>query len=539
MKKNKENGGNVSKIKKSLAMCIAVFCALSSMTLTLAAPASDKDVEVTATSDPTNDVQTITWDAGAQVDHIILPNGNISKDAQGAYSVMLNGSYKFVGVLADGTEVTKVINVDSIDRRSPTLILSSVMQADKVEFQVEAIDTDSGIDKLIMPDGTEVQAADMPASYTYDKTDPVTFRAVDQAGNMISRTVIRGEETLIGSTKPTAYMVEGIPAEWTNAVANIKVSALHEDGVYVTMATNVSNPSSKVKPGVQTSSKEFKNNGTVTIHLYDGEGNSSDVPISLDGFDFNVISKLDTDFPTASFTTSGKSVIMTASDDASGIRHIILPDGSHQEVNGNKTATASYELAYTGTYQFVVEDEAGNVANFNFEVTGLPNPPTPIAPPAVSDGSAEQEVEVLGTVNPVESNPDTMLKLVIPTSLDFLIDGDRNFIAGSYPFENTGDLDASIVIKETTPMTGTVTQLVAPDSYTDTQWAELSQSDSKSKMALSLGDVSLHNAGAKLLDLNSGAKEVLKLTGKYGKDWGNADDLTLKYNLTLEITAKN
>lgn len=481
---------------------------------------SELALKLSADSKFTKDYVSIHAKADGDVAYLVLPNGNQVPSSEFMYNVIDNGSYTFVAVSNSGKRVTESIVINNIDKTPPTLILSSQASADYTEYRVSGLDKESGIDRVILPDGSE--ESDLPTDYVQFGNGTLTFALTDLAGNVATQTVERMTAESLGGHGETVIGYEGIPTDWTNQDVMLKGFAVNRT-VGASVGLNHA-PSCNLSTELVEDNLVVSENSVVEMEVIDGEGNELTVPLS--------ISKIDKIKPTASlsYNADSGSIDIEAEDALSGIKQILLPDG--KLVADSKVA--SYFPKFKGTYAFQVEDNAGNISSFEMLVADLAEPPEEIAPPAAeTDGEKYSEVDIKGTILPEKSSSSDLIKVVIPTRLTYIIDENRDFISGDYTFTNNGENGVTFKISEVRPIEGTKLQLVAPDTYSD--WSKLTQEQTLSSMALLLGTSSLHENDVDLAHLNAGDTIRLPLTAKYGVNWGNTENLIVKYSMTLEV----
>ena len=132
-----------------------------------------------------------------------------------------------------------------------------------------------------------------------------------------------------------------------------------------------------------------------------------------------------------------------------------------------------------------------------------------------------------------------MIDVTVPLTIEFIIESDRTF---------TGPDDINIVSNCPSPLdvllygvnkSEEAPTLVAPTTYDDNGWNNLSRADTRAKMALMLSDVSLTDTSATLGKINSAfiseQSLSLDLTAKYGKAWDNSEDHVFTYNVVFEF----
>lgn len=110
--------------------------------------------------------------------------------------------------------------------------------------------------------------------------------------------------------------------------------------------------------------KNVLKNGDYTITVEDSDGGRITKTIT--------INNIDTVAPTGTHIVSGlnltgkATITLTGSDTLSGVKRIKLPNNTY--VTG---ATANYEISTSGTYNFVIEDNGGNITNYPVIVNEL------------------------------------------------------------------------------------------------------------------------------------------------------------------------
>lgn len=184
-------------------------------------------------------------------------------------------------------------------------------------------------------------------------------RATDKAGNVKQFT---SSVFKVDRTAPTAPTINA-PTEWKNS----NVSVTIKDGT--DSDSGVSKSQYRIGTGSwQDYSSAFtvSTNGETTVQArtYDKAGNVSSVT--------NKVIKVDKEKPTLNLslntTEITDKVIITAkgTDSDSGVKRIQNPDGTW--VNESST---TYTVTSNGTYEFVVEDNAGNRSKESIEVSNI------------------------------------------------------------------------------------------------------------------------------------------------------------------------
>lgn len=467
----------------------------------------------------------ISVETTGNVDRVILPNGNIVSAGSLSYMVSTNGVYQFTAY-SDAKYVTKSIEVNCIDKTPPSLVVSSIFSDGATAYSINAVDSDSGVDYVLLPDGSH--ATDLPATYTRSDSGDTTFTSVDKAGNIASKVYTRQNITLSGASTTTFVAYEGIPTEWTNQDAKVTLASYNPiDGSAMTIDSDVIDGSTdtqtiKIAGSITTGepkttvvevTTKASANGLINVQVMDGLGNSETVPITIE--------YIDKGMPVATHTASGGSIVVSATDSLSGIKSITNPDGE---------LSSEYAYQYNGTYRFVIEDVAGNILYYDVSASDAIDPLTPITPPKSPDsGAVAQYTETIleGTVYPVST-----LDVTIPSTINFIIDKDRKFIGSDYTIVNKSALPLTISIKGISPKDSTFTEVVPPAKFPD--WAKLTKAQTRGNLALMLGGKPLGSPNQEIGVIPANDSKVFNLSGLYGKDWGDSP-LQLKYNAVFSL----
>lgn len=161
---------------------------------------------------------------------IVLPNdAKVYKDNFN-FTVRENGTYIFSVTGKDGVSVdSEIVDIDNIDTNKP-LILFNIDSSDIRRLTVDVIENESGLDYLRTPNRTELTENDLP--YTMDEAEQGTYVATDNAGNISTKEYQNQSVYIGGSSTHTFIGIDGIPTEWTNKDASIKIGAQNiVDGV--------------------------------------------------------------------------------------------------------------------------------------------------------------------------------------------------------------------------------------------------------------------------------------------------------------------
>ena len=204
------------------------------------------------------------------------------------------------------------------------------------------------------PDNS-VDTTSSSISYTLGN-GPKTYlhiKAIDNAGN-VGETI---HILLHDNIAPTLDLTPDITA-WTNTNVVITATGLDVDGEVVTIKKPDATTAS-----ADTTTYEVSSNGTYEFVATDNSGATVTENITITNIDkvdpqgtYNIVQ------PTVSVRAA--VIEFSATDDASGVKEIILPDGTTVE-----SSQANYYVVEPGTYTFIVFDVAGNEKEVDVEVT--------------------------------------------------------------------------------------------------------------------------------------------------------------------------
>ena len=220
--------------------------------------------------------------------------------------------------------------------------------------------------------------------------------SVDNAGNISAVST-----TVLDNTAPTITPTYNVPTGWTKEDISVKVNVT-DNGTGV---KNITLPDGTVVAGSSAIFNVTKE-GTYTIKALDNAGNLATLPLTFGGNGNSGI-KIDKVAPTLTLSqdnkewTSGDVIISaTATEGTSGMKNIILPDGSIKT-----NFPAQYTATANGTYTFSATDVAGNVTTQSIVITNIDKvaPKTPMLSGVTVDTqnkwyTADQHINV-GTSN--------------------------------------------------------------------------------------------------------------------------------------------
>ena len=149
-------------------------------------------LEVTYDNNPTNKNITFsvfTSDNESGISAIILPDGSINYSSSTQFEVSENGDYTFTVTDKAGNITTKTVTILNIDKTVPQLEINYDNNPinENIIISVSASDEDSGVNEITLPDGSIV--SELPATYEVSANGDYTFTAIDNAGNITTKTV--------------------------------------------------------------------------------------------------------------------------------------------------------------------------------------------------------------------------------------------------------------------------------------------------------------------------------------------------------------
>ena len=118
------------------------------------------------------------------VNKIVLPNGNEVYDNEAIFSVSENGEYKFLVYDNEGNVSEKIIPISNIDSNSPEVDIEGTIVDKKYVIKIKVNDFESGVEYVILPDGTKVDFdGKNEVETTLDNPGAYSIIAVDKVGN--------------------------------------------------------------------------------------------------------------------------------------------------------------------------------------------------------------------------------------------------------------------------------------------------------------------------------------------------------------------
>ena len=299
-------------------------------------------------------------DSQSGVRRIQLPDGTWTNNATAMYTAESSGTYSFVMEDKVGNSRTISTTVTNIDKMPPNGDISgspTIWTNNDVTLRFNGTDSGgSGVKRVQRPNGTWVNGS--TASHTVSENGTYTFRVEDNAGNFrdVSVVVNRIDKTLPNGT------ITGNPTAWTNKNVTLVFSATDSGGSGV---KRIRLPNGTWVNG-STASQSITENGTYTFRVEDNAGNIRDVSTTVNRIDKSIPSGLVTQSPTA-WTNGNVTLTFSATDTGgSGVRRVRQSGGTW--ISG---PTTTLTVSNNGTYQFEVEDVAGNSKIISYEVTNI------------------------------------------------------------------------------------------------------------------------------------------------------------------------
>lgn len=314
-----------------------------------------------------------------KISNIRMPNGSIVNDSYGVYTITANGTYTFTVTDSAGNVLTKTIEITNIDKEAPTYtsnLSPSTWTNKDVMIYLNVFDKGIGIDKVILPDGSETSESRI--EYPVSENKGYIFKAIDKLGNqreisIIATNIDKEKPTLQlnveeygGNFRFTTYMtdtqsgIEGYPAGDIGYVVYISPNGeIFKAGMW------------GARSSLDLPKNQEKYNGEWTIRASDIAGNITEIKENIDVFDSTK--------PTLTLTVTnieiGKKMITAIAEDKTGIRYIKTPDG---KVNYD-TTFVTYTVTANGTYTFETSDTYGNITKESITIGDIGDNNTEIA----------------------------------------------------------------------------------------------------------------------------------------------------------------
>lgn len=332
---------------------------------------------------PTNWVNTdvkIHWsvaDANSGVKQIKLPDGTIKTTATGDYTVSQNGTYTFVVYDVAGNTLTLQETVTNIDKTPPTGSLShnpTDWVIDYVKIHWTASDSQSGFNRVVLPDGTSTTNAS--GDFTVTDNGTYTFTLYDNVGNSKILT-----ENINNIDK---IMPEGVLSLQENRLTDEKIKISWKAFDLQSGFSKILLPDSTFSTNA-TGEFTVAQMGDYSFVIYDRVGNTRELSINVSNVDMiNPILEVTQD--TDKWTNGEITLNWKADDYQSGLQNVILP--SSENVTDKQ---GSYIVTENGNYIFLAYDKIGNGILVEHQVTNIDkiNPNLDLTVDSADDGGIQ------------------------------------------------------------------------------------------------------------------------------------------------------
>lgn len=316
-------------------------------------------------------------DANSGVKQIKLPDGTIKTTATGDYTVSQNGTYTFVVYDVAGNTLTLQETVTNIDKTPPTGSLShnpTDWVIDYVKIHWTASDSQSGFNRVVLPDGTSTTNAS--GDFTVTDNGTYTFTLYDNVGNSKILT-----ENINNIDK---IMPEGVLSLQENRLTDEKIKISWKAFDLQSGFSKILLPDSTFSTNA-TGEFTVSQMGDYSFVIYDRVGNTRELSINVSNVDMiNPILEVTQD--TDKWTNGEITLNWKADDYQSGLQNVILP--SSENVTDKQ---GSYIVTENGNYIFLAYDKIGNGILVEHQVTNIDkiNPNLDLTVDSADDGGIQ------------------------------------------------------------------------------------------------------------------------------------------------------
>ncbi len=316
-------------------------------------------------------------DANSGVKQIKLPDGTIKTTATGDYTVSQNGTYTFVVYDVAGNTLTLQETVTNIDKTPPTGSLShnpTDWVIDYVKIHWTASDSQSGFNRVVLPDGTSTTNAS--GDFTVTDNGTYTFTLYDNVGNSKILT-----ENINNIDK---IMPEGVLSLQENRLTDEKIKISWKAFDLQSGFSKILLPDSTFSTNA-TGEFIVAQMGDYSFVIYDRVGNMRELSINVSNVDMiNPILEVTQD--TGKWTNGEITLNWKADDYQSGLQNVILP--SSENVTDKQ---GSYIVTENGNYIFLAYDKIGNGILVEHQVTNIDkiNPNLDLTVDSADDGGIQ------------------------------------------------------------------------------------------------------------------------------------------------------
>ena len=312
-------------------------------------------------------------DANSGVKQIKLPDGTIKTTATGDYTVSQNGTYTFVVYDVAGNTLTLQETVTNIDKTPPTGSLShnpTDWVIDYVKIHWTASDSQSGFNRVVLPDGTSTTNAS--GDFTVTDNGTYTFTLYDNVGN--SRILTENINNI------DKIMPEGVLSLQENRLTDEKIKISWKAFDLQSGFSKILLPDSTFSTNA-TGEFTVSQMGDYSFVIYD----TRELSINVSNVDMiNPILEVTQD--TDKWTNGEITLNWKADDYQSGLQNVILP--SSENVTDKQ---GSYIVTENGNYIFLAYDKIGNGILVEHQVTNIDkiNPNLDLTVDSADDGGIQ------------------------------------------------------------------------------------------------------------------------------------------------------
>ena len=316
-------------------------------------------------------------DANSGFKQIKLPDGTIKTTATGDYTVSQNGTYTFIVYDVAGNTLTLQETVTNIDKTPPTGSLShnpTDWVIDYVKVHWTASDSQSGFNRVVLPDGTSTTNAS--GDFTVTDNGTYTFTLYDNVGN--SRILTENINNI------DKIMPEGVLSLQENRLTDEKIKISWKAFDLQSGFSKILLPDSTFSTNA-TGEFTVSQMGDYSFVIYDRVGNTRELSINVSNVDMiNPILEVTQD--TDKWTNGEITLNWKADDYQSGLQNVILP--SSENVTDKQ---GSYIVTENGNYIFLAYDKIGNGILVEHQVTNIDkiNPNLDLTVDSADDGGIQ------------------------------------------------------------------------------------------------------------------------------------------------------
>ena len=316
-------------------------------------------------------------DANSGVKQIKLPDGTIKTTATGDYTVSQNGTYTFVVYDVAGNTLTLQETVTNIDKTPPTGSLShnpTDWVIDYVKIHWTASDSQSGFNRVVLPDGTSTTNAS--GDFTVTDNGTYTFTLYDNVGN--SRILTENINNI------DKIMPEGVLSLQENRLTDEKIKISWKAFDLQSGFSKILLPDSTFSTNA-TGEFIVAQMGDYSFVIYDRVGNMRELSINVSNVDMiNPILEVTQD--TDKWTNGEITLNWKADDYQSGLQNVVLP--SSENITDKQ---GSYIVTENGNYIFLAYDKIGNGILVEHQVTNIDkiNPNLDLTVDSADDGGIQ------------------------------------------------------------------------------------------------------------------------------------------------------